>query len=365
MNQLSPPATAAIAAINAQTQGVDDDRTQLVAAKCRALVVGYNARWRDQSYKPLAVEQFVQADLVNPDTNSISRTFRIAGKEDVIVTDGSRRLLMDAKTCSQDISDPNAPYWQQLAIEAQPTHYMLIDWLSGLKCDGAVWDVLRKPTIAPKKLTKADRARVCAERSYCDTAMSEDTLAAVPVNDRETLEMYEARLVKDCTTIRPDWYFQRRFLVRLDANILEYARELWQHSQDILATRAIMRKHSKNGDTRLPVRNSGACMLYGSPCVFLGLCSDYDQPNSDRWQRKPTVHSELPALDGDGRDVLTNSRIRCFQTCRRKHYYQYELGIERQDAEEREALFFGSLWHTALEAWWNAQRKETNCGCTN
>ena len=97
-------------------------------------------------------------------------------------------------------------------------------------------------------------------------------------------------------------------------------------------------------------------MNYGSPCVYLGICSGYDTPDSEKWQRKGNVHVELPTLQGDGRDVLTNSRIRCFQTCRRKHYYQYELGIERIDEEEREALYFGNCWHTAQEAYFNALR---------
>jgi hypothetical protein len=101
-------------------------------------------------------------------------------------------------------------------------------------------------------------------------------------------------------------------------------------------------------------------MLYGSPCKFLGVCSGHDTAESDNWKKKEHVHNELDGIDGDGRDVLTNSRIRCFQTCKRKHYYQYELGIERIDAEEREALAFGTLYHAGLEAWWQCFLKGDN-----
>jgi len=58
-----------------------------------------------------------------------------------------------------------------------------------------------------------------------------------------------------------------------------------------------------------------------------------------------------------GTDVLTNSRIRCFQTCRQKHYFQYELGIEKVDEEEREALFFGTVMHSALEQFFLALQR--------
>jgi ATP-dependent helicase/DNAse subunit B len=105
-------------------------------------------------------------------------------------------------------------------------------------------------------------------------------------------------------------------------------------------------------------------MMYGSPCKFLGICSGHDTPESDNWRKLGRVHQELP-LPADGRDILTNSRIRCFQTCRRKHFYQYELGIERQDDEEKETLYFGRLWHAALEAWFSFDLEKENYGNRN
>jgi len=106
-------------------------------------------------------------------------------------------------------------------------------------------------------------------------------------------------------------------------------------------------------------------MLYGSPCKFLGICSKYDTPDSDKWAHKANVHIELPELDGDGRNLLTNSRVRCFQTCRRKHHFEYELGIERIDEEERESLLFGRFWHIALQTWWSTflPREPDNGNC--
>jgi hypothetical protein len=156
--------------------------------------------------------------------------------------------------------------------------------------------------------------------------------------------MYEARLVDDCTKERPSYYFQRRSIPRLDSEIMEYAAELWYHGQEIHQAQ----RHDRH------TRSPAACMLYGSPCRFLGICSGHDTPESDKWTEKPSVHSELPRLEGDGRNVLTQSRVRCFQLCHRKHFYEYELGIERVDEEKREALLFGTLWHEAMNAWWSA-----------
>ena len=101
-------------------------------------------------------------------------------------------------------------------------------------------------------------------------------------------------------------------------------------------------------------RNSDACIAYGTPCEYLGVCSGHDSIDSDNWQRVDWVHEELPVLTNDGgHGLLTNSRVRCFQTCRRKHYFRYELGARKRDEAEREVLHFGKCWHQALAAWWS------------
>jgi hypothetical protein len=338
-------------ALEAIDRNATDD---LSRAKCRGLVRGYHARWQTAGYVPIAVEQMLTADLRNPETDRTSRTFITAGKLDVQVTLDGKTLLMDHKTSSMDIADPDSPYWRQLAIEGQVSHYMLLGWQNGIKFDGAIWDVVRKPSILPKKLTKAERTAIAATGTYFGSDVSIESRNSVQTEERETPELYEHRLAHDCTTERPNWYFQRRQVPRMDHELLEYAEELWLHGQELIHTRATGRH----------VRNSGACMLYGSACKFLGICSGYDQPDSDKWQRKPNVHSELPELEGDGKDVLTNSRIRTYQTCKRKHELQYEIGIERYDEEEKEALVFGSLYHLALNAWWTALLPEGNSNGT-
>lgn len=347
------PATPLESALQAIDTSVCDP---LIAVRVRGLMCGYNARWNPADYKTIATEEMLTARIPNATREgkrmSYSAKLTMAGKLDVIAERDGRRVLVDHKTTSQDIEDPNSPFWRQLAIENQVSHYLLLAWIGGQKFDECVWDVIRKPQTRPKKLSKTGRGIAVANQFYCGRRLSEQTLKELQTTETETLEMYEARLSLDCTVERPDHYFQRRTVPRLDHEIMEYAKELWQHTQDILHER-------KN---TLPVRNPGACMLYGTPCKFLGICSGHDEPDSDRWTKKQNVHTELPDLDGDGHDVLTNSRIRSFQTCRRKHYYEYELGIERVDAEDKEALVFGSVFHDALEAFWSSNVKEKDYG---
>ena len=322
-----------------------DPSQLLIAAKCRALAYGYHARWKDAPYVVLDVEQTVESDLWNPETGRKSRSFRVAGRLDLRAMNRDRRVLFDHKTTSDDIADPAGTYWRQLVVEGQPSHYMLLEWLNGRKVDDAVWDVMRKPGISPKALAKADAKLAIMSHEYCGRALSDESLLSLQADGRETLEMYEARLADDCTKGRPEHYFQRRSVPRLDSEIHEYAVELWEHSQEML--------HVLRLDRR--ARTPGACMAYNRPCEFLGLCSGFDTPDSDKWRRKQRVHTELP-LEGDGRDVITHSRIGCFQLCRRKHYYKYILGIEHVE-EELDARWFGSCWHAALNAYFTKQKE--------
>jgi hypothetical protein len=337
---------AALDALDEQLANVvkfPDEKQLLIHTKCRALIAGYHARWKDAPYTFDAVENLVTADLWNPETGRKSKTFRIGGKLDCSGYSG-RRVIFDHKTTSEDIADPSASYWKQLTVESQPSQYMLLEWLNGRKVDEAVWDVMRKPTISPKQIqAKKEVAEILRLGSYFGRELSEGSLAYVRETSSEDLEMYEARLVYDCTIERPQRYYQRHTIPRLDAALHKHATLMWDIGQEILQARAFNRW----------TQNSGACMHHKAPCTYLNICSGYEdiEALSDKWQRKANVHSELPMLEGDGRDLLTNSRLRCFQTCRYKHYLQYELGLERQDEEEREALYFGTLWHLALEAY--------------
>lgn len=318
----------------------DDERGQLIAAKCRGLMHGYDARWRDAGWQTVSVEEEFQLPVVNPQTGRASRLWKQAGKFDGIITYGGQNYLLEHKTTSEDVSDPDAPYWRRLAIDSQVSTYVLANWQAGRALHGTVYDVIRKPNIAPRKLSKADRANIVANGLYYGGKVPDYIRTEIAAgDDRECTTLYALRLASD-TKERPEWYFQRQTIPRLDHEVMEWVRELWDVSQEISNANRLDRHY----------RNSDSCMQYNSPCQFLGICSGHDNPDSGNWVQRANVHPELNV--DDSRGILTNSRIRCFQSCRRKHFFRYQLGLERRDEEEKEALYFGSLLHCALEAWW-------------
>lgn len=329
---------ASVAAVSALYPPDPTERDQVLASMVIGIMVGYDARWRGAGWVTAAVEQEFVLPIINPETGRSSRTFRQAGKIDGIALWTDDRLYqIEHKSTTEDISDPAGPYFRRLAIESQVSQYVLAKWQQGVHLDGTLYDVIRRPGIRPKAISKADQKAIAETGIYC--GFNIDPPADVT---REDAYLYQCRVARECLE-QPERYFARVSVPRLDTEVLEYAQELWEMADQIRLAR-VNHRHP---------RHPGSCMAYGRPCEYLGVCSGHDTFESDRWTHRDKTHAELSLPDGD-LDTLTHSSIRTFQTCPRKYHYKYELGFERVDEDESEALQFGSLLHSALEAWWGA-----------
>lgn len=342
----------ALEAANRAIQECADQADALILAKVQALMMGYDARWHGDDWEVVAVEREYELPLVNPETGRPSQTWRHAGKLDLELTwtpDGSF-WVGEHKTTSESIDDPNAPYWQRLTIDSQVNEYVLAQWQQGVRPAGTLYDVIKKPTIRPRKLTKAEVGEIVGSGLYFGFFVPEGTREGVTGGKitAEDPDLFYLRLARD-TINEPDKYFQRRPIPRLQGEVLEYAHELWDIGKAM--------QHARKAGHYY--RNTGACMMYGRPCKFLGVCSGHEGDEVGAWRRNPERHKP---------GVLSNSRIRTFMTCNRKYQYEYELGLEKPDEEEQEALVFGSVMHRALEAWWltfKPQKEENDHGNGN
>lgn len=214
----------------------------------------------------VAVEQTFEIPLVNPDTGAPSRTFALAGKIDGIVQLPDGRLaVLEYKTAGEDIS-PEAEYWLRLRCDGQISLYVLAARALGFDVATVLYDVTRKPTIR--------------------------------LRQKETPEQYGERLLADIAE-RPDYYFQRREVPRLEDELAECRAELWQQAQLILETRR--RAAGLTDPARAWFRNVGR-MTCGY-CEFAGLCLnavrvDPASPPSG-YQVLDDPHPELANEEGD------------------------------------------------------------------
>ena len=337
------PLEAAIAALKRTSDAGRLDGANRRQGPAR-LVRGYAARWQTEDFAVIGSEQIMSSPVINPATGAASRTFTTAGKIDVPYRRRSGNTgIIDHKSTSDDIEDPGGSYWKHLAVDNQALQYLLLQWQNGIETNQALWDVMRKPSISPKKLTKAEVKAVVSFGEYFDHKVSDESKASLAVTERETLEMYEYRLEHDCTKERPARYFQRRVIP--------------PHGQRVDGIRA-----RPSGRRPIDYRGPQAQAVAEAPGKLHELRHalpipwhlQWIQPRRDsaNWKQREQVHAELSVEYG--KDAITFSSVRTFQACPRRYFYQYEQCLEKIQDEESEALRSGTIWHIALEAYFRA-----------
>jgi RecB family exonuclease len=248
-----------------------------------ALTRGYARRWKDQNViEYVAVELPFDLPITNPQTGHATPVFRSAGKIDAIVRLPDGRLaLMEHKTTSDELS-PDSDYWRRLMMDSQISRYVLAARELGYDVQTTIYDVIRKPGIKPKNVAKADRAWATSQGFYFGLKLT----AECP--ERETPEMYGARLLHD-TVERPDFYFARNEIPRLDTDIEEFRFEQWQIQRTI-------RQAQQDGRW---YRNTNAC-VHPYRCQFFDVCrglkGNVNEEIPPGFRRAERLHEELVVL---------------------------------------------------------------------
>jgi hypothetical protein len=206
------------------------------------IVCAYQWRWADDSLSYVAVELPFELPLVNPATNKPSKLFSLAGKIDAIVKLEDERLAVkESKLLSDDLG-LDSPLWRRLRIDEQISLYMLAARQLGYPVETVLYDVARKPSIKPNDVPVLDElgakivlnergARVKTEKgSWRQTGSTEH--GYVLQTRQMTADEWGEKLSADIAE-RPDFYFARVEVPRLDQDLDLFARELWDIQQQL------------------------------------------------------------------------------------------------------------------------------------
>lgn len=246
---------------------------QFDVALVAAMVDGHRRRWADESLTPVASEQPFQIPLMNPETGGKSTVWDLAGVIDRIVrlTDG-RLALQEYKTTSRDFS-PGADYWVSLHMDQQLSLYVIAARELGYEIETVLYDVTRRPALRPLKATPTE------SRKYT----KDGRLYANQRDMDETSEEFAARVGEDIAS-RPEHYFARIEIARLDQDLDECRWELWQQQRAIREAQLAGRWY----------RNPGAC-FEPHPCEYLSVCQnrDLERNTPTGFLRVEDVHPEL------------------------------------------------------------------------
>lgn len=245
-----------------------------------AMFHGHREQWESDHLEPVATELTFDLPILNPETGAPTPIWRVAGVIDRIVRlpDG-RTALMEYKTTSRDFS-PGADYWLALHLDQQLSIYVIAARALGYPIDTVLYDVTRRPGLRPLTATPE------AARKYT----KEGRLYANQRDTDETPEEFAARVAADIVE-RPDHYFARIEIARLEQDLEDCRRELWIQQLSIRAAQRADHWY----------RNPGAC--FGTiPCSYLSICGNRDlvEHTPTGFKRLDDVHPELAGMTSGG-----------------------------------------------------------------
>jgi hypothetical protein len=276
-------------------EGADMWAWEIEQATAMCLVSGWHWRWGDcGGLEIVASEATFRTALRNPATGAPSTKFELAGVQDgIIQVDPRRRMVLEHKTCSEDLSE-GSDYWRRLEMDSQISLYTYAARMEGHDVSGVLYDVIRKPTIRPENIPLLDDEGFKIvldannERVYTkdgkkprQTALTADgwVLQTRVMNPHEWAE----KLTEDIAQ-RPEYYYGRREIARLDSELVEAMEEFWD------VQKAIADAQNKNAWYRTVSRDT--CPY----CPFFSLCSSKfapDMPLPVGFVRVENRHQEL------------------------------------------------------------------------
>jgi len=274
-NDLDTALTAVRAEYEFCPENFDQREWEVERETVVALVNGYHWRWGD-TLKVKASEMPFRIRLRNPATESPSTVFDLGGKIDGIVEMENCNIdaELESKTVSEDISFESG-YWQRLQLDLQPTIYLIGARELGFNLHTVLWDATRKPTIKPsavavcddlgaKIVLDAQGQRVRTEKGQW--RQTGDTAKGYVLQQRDmTPEEWSKKLTSDIGE-RPEFYYQRREIPRLDSEIAECRAELWELQQTI--------RTAENENKWYRTVSFSTC----PNCCYFGLCSSKYNP---------------------------------------------------------------------------------------
>lgn len=264
------------------------------AAMTAAMFAVHREYWAGHALQVIATELQFEMPIMNPDTSHPSRVWAIGGKIDRIYQLSSGLLaVQDYKTTSEDIG-PGSDLWLRLALDQQMSIYLLAARALGHDVQAILYDVTRRPMQRPLKATPIEERKYTQKPSkQADgTIRPAGSIYASQRETDETPEEFAARVAAEMRA-RPEHYFARHEIAKLDRDLDETAYDIWTQQ-------LAMREAQRSGRW---FRNPSHC----ERCEFLPVCGQdlrRDMPSAPSGFRiLPDVHRELARPEQAGHAV--------------------------------------------------------------
>lgn len=265
------------------------------------LLCGYEWRWSHDPIRNVATEQSFELPLRNPETGKTTPLFKLAGKIDGIVElqESNRLAVKESKLLGDDIG-VESDLWRRLRIDHQISMYVLAARRLGYAVDCVYYDVTRKPTIGAtavplidelgtKIVLDANGERVKTDRGLWRQTGDKEKGYVLQTRPM-TVDEWGEKLNEDIAA-RPDFYYARREIARLDQDLNEYETEIWQIKDAV-------RDAQKKGH-HFKTANKNTCQF----CNFFSMCTSGWKEGDPLPEGLQYVGNKHPELQGELQDV--------------------------------------------------------------
>jgi len=222
---------------------LDEYQCSIEEATLATLITCYQWRWAESEIEILACEKSFRIPLRNPATGKPSTKFDHAGKIDksIRLEDG-RQGIMEHKLLGVP-HDADSDLNKMRRMDPQVTLYLHAERVLGQPAETIIHDITRKPTIKPSPIPEIDehglkivvdaqgnRAFTASKGHPRQTASKADGLVMKtrPMTPAEWSEKLRTDIGE-----RPDFYFSRTEVPRLDSEIEEGLQDLWDAQKSI------------------------------------------------------------------------------------------------------------------------------------
>jgi hypothetical protein len=241
-------------------------------------VCAYEWRWSTMKLESIQTEHAFRLPLINPATGKSTPSFDLAGKIDGIVRlEDGRLAVKETKFLSDDVG-PDSDLWRRLRMDAQISLYIHAARKIGYDVSTVLYDVARKPSISPCPVPLVDESgtKIVLDQSG-ERVKTKDGKKWRQTGDAElgyvlqtrpmTVEEWGEKLTADIIE-RPDFYFARVEVPRLDQDVAEFQSELWD-------VQLAIREAQKTGRHYRTV--SKQCVY----CPYFAICSENQVVRAD------------------------------------------------------------------------------------
>ncbi len=286
------------------------DMTEWLVERAKLMygMSAYEWYYSNDEYETLATELEFKLPVINPRTGRTLPNCKLVGKIDKLVRNQNGVvMIMEHKTTSKSL-DSDSTFWGNLRLNTQISMYIYAAQqmqlagdleMYGLKetdplIQECVFDGLRKPSIAPKKLSQKDSKVFLETGEYCgkkfevsgqdvyikenwppdqsmliiDGEQAEQEFGTKPNTFmiRETPEMYGMRLMNDMSE-RSEFYLGRREVSRTAQDIENFRKKIYN----------IYQSYKFMCRTETWSQDEDQCEATYA-CEFIGLCYNNVDP---------------------------------------------------------------------------------------